>query len=70
VPAAKPKPATAKRFATKTPKTDEGKSATDLIDQRIAELADWRGELLGNLRALIRAADPGVKEEWKWNTPV
>lgn len=70
MPTAKPKPATAKRFAKKTPKTDEGKSATDLIDQRIAELADWRGELLTHLRALIRAADPGVTEEWKWNTPV
>jgi hypothetical protein len=37
-----------------------------LIDGRIKELGDWRGELLGRLRALIRDADPEVVEEWKW----
>jgi hypothetical protein len=41
-------------------------SPSRLIDARIAELADWRGELLGKLRALIKAADPDVVEEWKW----
>lgn len=48
----------------------EGKTASDMIDQRIAELDDWRGETLGRLRALIQAADPEVVEEWKWNVPV
>ena len=41
-------------------------SPSDLIDARIAELADWRGETLARLRALIREADPEVIEEWKW----
>jgi hypothetical protein len=41
-----------------------------LIDARIAELGDWRGEMLARLRALIKAALPGVTEEWKWNNPV
>jgi hypothetical protein len=43
-----------------------GSSASALIDARIAELGDWRGELLGRLRALVKAADPDVVEEWKW----
>jgi hypothetical protein len=37
-----------------------------LIDARIEELGDWRGEMLGRLRALIKEADPEVVEEWKW----
>jgi hypothetical protein len=41
-----------------------------LIDARIAELGDWRGEMLARLRALIKQADPEVVEEWKWSTPV
>ena len=41
-------------------------SPSQLIDARIEELGDWRGEMLGRLRALIREADPGVVEEWKW----
>ena len=41
-------------------------SPSRLIDARIKELADWRGEMLGRLRALIREADPEVVEEWKW----
>ena len=45
-------------------------SPSELIDARIAELGDWRGEMLARLRALIREADPGVTEEWKWNNPV
>lgn len=45
-------------------------SASELIDARIAELDDWRGEMLARLRAVIRAADPDVAEEWKWNVPV
>lgn len=48
-----------------------GRDAAALqIDQRLAELADWRGALLARLRALILAADPAVLEEWKWNVPV
>ncbi len=42
------------------------KSASQLIDARIKELDDWRGELLGRLRALVKEADPDVVEEWKW----
>jgi hypothetical protein len=42
------------------------KSPSQLIDERIAELGDWRGDLLARLRALIKAADPDVVEEWKW----
>ncbi len=41
-------------------------SASALIDGRIRELSDWRGETLGRIRALIREADPEVVEEWKW----
>jgi len=44
--------------------------ASRLIDARIQELADWRGEMLSRLRALIRQADPEVVEEWKWENPV
>jgi hypothetical protein len=46
------------------------KSASDLIDQRIADLGGWRGETLARMRALILEADPKVTEEWKWNVPV
>ena len=46
------------------------KPASELIDGRIRELGDWRGEMLAALRALIRQADPGVVEEWKWGGPV
>jgi hypothetical protein len=42
------------------------KSPSRLIDERIAELGDWRGEMLGRLRAIIKEADPEVIEEWKW----
>jgi hypothetical protein len=45
-------------------------NAKALIDARIAELGDWRGEMLARLRALIRQADPKVVEEWKWSVPV
>lgn len=46
-------------------------SASALIDARIQELGDWRGELLARLRALVKAAVPEVVEEWKWRgTPV
>ena len=42
------------------------KSPSQLIDARIEELGDWRGEMLGRLRALVKEADPEVVEEWKW----
>jgi len=49
----------------------EGQSASELIDKRIAELGDWRGEALSRMRKLIKEADPDVVEEWKWmGTPV
>ena len=43
-----------------------GKSASRLIDARIKELGDWRGEMLGRVRALIKQADAEIVEEWKW----
>jgi len=49
----------------------EGQSASVLIDKRIAELGDWRGETLSRMRTLIKETDPDVIEEWKWmGTPV
>lgn len=51
-----------KRTAADTPAT--------LIDKRIAELGGWRGETLKRLRAIVKAADPKVVEEWKWQVPV
>ena len=50
----------------KKPGLSEAQSASELISKRIAELGDWRGETLSRMRALIRAADPDVVEEWKW----
>jgi hypothetical protein len=44
----------------------KSESPSRLIDARIKELGDWRGEILGRVRALIREADPEVTEEWKW----
>ena len=49
----------------------DGASASDLIDKRIAELGDWRGQTLSTMRKLIKEAAPAVVEEWKWmGTPV
>jgi hypothetical protein len=49
----------------------QGQPASKLISERIAELGDWRGDTLGRMRKLIKAADPEVIEEWKWmGTPV
>ena len=44
----------------------EDRSPSQLIDARIAELDDWRGDMLGRLRAVVQEADPDVVEEWKW----
>ncbi|MGV9409841.1 DUF1801 domain-containing protein [Nocardia sp. NPDC003693] len=46
--------------------TDDANSPSRLIDARIEELGDWRGETLARIRALVRRADPEVVEEWKW----
>ena len=43
-----------------------GKTPSQLISERIAELGDWRGEMLAHVRKLIKAADPDITEEWKW----
>ena len=51
-------------------RAQDGRSASELIDERIGELGDWRGRLLSRLRALIKEADPGAVEEWKWSVPV
>jgi hypothetical protein len=51
-------------------KAGANESASDLISQRIAELADWRGQTLGRMRRLILEADPKIVEEWKWGGPV
>ena len=48
------------------PRKGSGPSAGRLIDARIKELSDWRGEMLARLRILIKQADPEVVEEWKW----
>lgn len=47
-----------------------GQTPSRLIDERISSLGGWRGDTLARMRALIRAADPDVTEEWKWNIPV
>jgi len=46
--------------------TKNAESPSELIDARIKDLGDWRGEMLARLRALIKEADPEVVEEWKW----
>jgi hypothetical protein len=48
----------------------DGESPSKLIDAKIKELADWRGETLARVRALIKQALPDVVEEWKWSVPV
>jgi len=50
----------------RTKATTRGESPSRLIDARIKELGDWRGKTLSRVRALIKQADPGVIEEWKW----
>jgi hypothetical protein len=47
-------------------RSKKAESASELIDARIEDLADWRGEMLSRIRALIKKADPDVAEEWKW----
>ncbi len=50
--------------------SQKGQPPSQLIDARIEELGDWRGEVLSRLRNLVKEADPGVVEEWKWGVPV
>jgi hypothetical protein len=50
----------------KKPDSDQSKSPSQLITERIAELGDWRGETLAHVRKLIKEADPKITEEWKW----
>ena len=59
-----------KKAGAKFAPAKSGGDASKLIDQRIREYADWRGETLARMRALILEADPQMVEEWKWETPV
>jgi hypothetical protein len=43
---------------------------SEQIDRQIEELGDWRGEALARIRRIVLSADPGISEEWKWDTPV
>jgi len=54
---------------TKKSTSPDGESPSRLIDARIREPGDWRGETLARVRALIKRADPEVVEEWKWRKP-
>ncbi len=71
---AKPKPGSAAK-PRPAPKSSadvdaDAGSASSLIDARIAQLGDWRGQTLARVRALILEAEPAVVEEWKWRVPV
>lgn len=69
--AKKPTKAPRKTIAKPAAKSAVGTGASKLIDQRIRELADWRGTTLARMRKLILEADPAMIEEWKWmGTPV
>jgi hypothetical protein len=58
-------------MAKKGSAAKSGAPASALIDERIRELGDWRGEMLARIRGAIKSADPDVVEEWKWmGTPV
>jgi hypothetical protein len=64
------KPASTKPGKASPTATAGAGSPSALIDGAIAALGDWRGAVLAQIRALIRAADPDVVEEWKWGIPV
>ena len=55
-----------KKSGSQKSKSSSEKSPSQLIDARIKELGDWRGQMVGLLRALVKEADPEVIEEWKW----
>lgn len=63
---AKAKKASKAKPTSQPKKPSSAKSPSELIDQRIEELGDWRGELLSRLRNLIKSVVPSVVEEWKW----
>ena len=71
---AKPKPKSSAKGRSTTPRRRPAGGgdgdAKALIDARIRELGDWRGTTLARVRAIIRRADPGIVEEWKWDVPV
>lgn len=58
-----------KKADAKAKQGSGGESPSELIDAKIEELGDWRGEALARVRELIHRADPEVSEEWKWNGP-
>ncbi len=62
-------PAAPKRMG-RAPQGPAAEPASRLIDRKIADLADWRGKTLQRVREIVRAADPEIVEEWKWETPV
>jgi hypothetical protein len=65
--AAKKMPASGRlRRSRKKTNDSKGESPSALIDARIDELDDWRGEMLAMIRRIIKRADPGIVEEWKW----
>ena len=68
--ASRKKAGKSKTTAKKKSSSPKGKSPSKMIDERIKKLGDWRGKMLSHLRALIKQADPGVVEEWKWDVPV
>jgi hypothetical protein len=57
-------------MVTKKSGSQKDKTPSQRIDERIEDLGDWRGKMLGRLRALVKEADPDIVEEWKWNVPV
>ena len=67
-----PKTTATKTAATKTKTASTASSvpASQLIDEKIANLNDWRGETLAKVRAIVKQAVPGMVEEWKWSVPV
>ena len=70
MPIAKVKSAAERASAKKSLAAKEADSPAVLIDAKIKDLGDWRGEMLTRLRGLIKEADPEVTEEWKWDIPV
>jgi hypothetical protein len=59
-----------KKKTKKSGTRQKAESPSRLIDARIRELGDWRGEALSRVRSLIKEANPAVVEEWKWGVPV
>jgi hypothetical protein len=64
------KPTTTTKSAKRASREGDTGAASRAIDARIKELGDWRGETLARVRAIVKEADPGVVEEWKWDVPV